>query len=138
MARAVARGSARFYAAIELSIFTIDLTTGSTSGTENPETPGIQRKRRERHFLQSVRGRCDLRKAGRRIHQSQKRLIGEIDRHQKLFAAPTNELVVLAQCRRENSTVETTQGYDMQSHVVVDEAKATACMSARGWQKTGA
>jgi hypothetical protein len=44
----------------------------------------------------------------------------------------------LAQCRRENSTVETTQGYDMQSHVVVDEAKATACMSARGWQKTGA
>jgi hypothetical protein len=44
----------------------------------------------------------------------------------------------LAQCRRDNSTVETTQGYDMQARVVVDEAKATACMTARGWQKAGA
>ncbi|HXA23930.1 MAG TPA: hypothetical protein VNW90_16715 [Acetobacteraceae bacterium] len=44
----------------------------------------------------------------------------------------------LAQCRRENSAVVTTQGYDMQSRVTVDEAKAAACMSARGWQKAGA
>ena len=44
----------------------------------------------------------------------------------------------LAQCRRENSSVVTTQGYDMQARVTVDEAKAAACMSARGWQKAGA
>jgi hypothetical protein len=44
----------------------------------------------------------------------------------------------LAQCRRENSSVVTIQGYDVQERVVVDEAKATACMSARGWQKAGA
>jgi hypothetical protein len=43
----------------------------------------------------------------------------------------------LVQCRRENSTVVTTQGYDMQSRVTVDEAKAAACMSARGWQTAG-
>ncbi len=41
----------------------------------------------------------------------------------------------LAQCRRENSTVVTHQGYDVQTEVQVDEAKAASCMSARGWQK---
>ncbi len=41
----------------------------------------------------------------------------------------------LAQCRRENSTVITIQGYDVQEKVVVDEAKAESCMAARGWQK---
>ena len=44
----------------------------------------------------------------------------------------------LAQCRRENSSVVTIQGYDVQERVTVDEAKAAACMSARGWQKAGA
>jgi hypothetical protein len=43
----------------------------------------------------------------------------------------------LAQCRRENSSVETIQGYDVQQRVTVDEAKAAVCMSARGWQKAG-
>jgi hypothetical protein len=40
----------------------------------------------------------------------------------------------LAQCRKENSTTTTTQGYDVQIHVDVDEAKAASCMTARGWQ----
>jgi hypothetical protein len=40
----------------------------------------------------------------------------------------------LAQCRRENSTVVTSQGYDLQTKVQVDDAKAGACMTARGWQ----
>ena len=40
----------------------------------------------------------------------------------------------LAQCRRDNSTVVTTQGYDLQTKVQVDEAKADACMTALGWQ----
>jgi hypothetical protein len=43
----------------------------------------------------------------------------------------------LAQCRRENSTVVTIQGYDVQERVTVDEAKAASCMTARGWQKVG-
>jgi hypothetical protein len=43
----------------------------------------------------------------------------------------------LAQCRRENSTVETIQGYDVQQRVTVDEAKAASCMAARGWRKVG-
>jgi uncharacterized protein YceK len=43
----------------------------------------------------------------------------------------------LAQCRKENSTTTTTQGYDLQVHVDVDEAKAASCMTARGWQKAG-
>jgi hypothetical protein len=43
----------------------------------------------------------------------------------------------LAQCRRENSTVETIQGYDVQQRVTVDEAKAASCMTARGWRKVG-
>jgi hypothetical protein len=41
----------------------------------------------------------------------------------------------LAQCRRENSTVVSIQGYDVQEKVTVDEAKAESCMAARGWQK---
>ena len=40
----------------------------------------------------------------------------------------------LAECRKENSTTTTTQGYDVQIHVDVDEAKAASCMTARGWQ----
>jgi hypothetical protein len=40
----------------------------------------------------------------------------------------------VAQCRRDNSTVVTTQGYDLQTKVQVDEAKAEACMAALGWQ----
>jgi hypothetical protein len=40
----------------------------------------------------------------------------------------------LAQCRRENSTVTTIQGYDVQEKVTVDEAKAGSCMTTRGWQ----
>ena len=39
-----------------------------------------------------------------------------------------------AQCRKENSTTTSTQGYDVQIHVDVDEAKAASCMTARGWQ----
>jgi hypothetical protein len=41
----------------------------------------------------------------------------------------------LAQCRRDNSTVVTHQGYDVQTEVQVDEAKVAACMTTRGWQK---
>ena len=40
----------------------------------------------------------------------------------------------LAQCRQQNSKTTTTQGYDLQTEVTVDEAKAGACMTARGWQ----
>jgi hypothetical protein len=40
----------------------------------------------------------------------------------------------LAQCRHDNSTTKTTQGYDIQTTVVVDEPKAASCMTARGWQ----
>lgn len=43
----------------------------------------------------------------------------------------------LTQCRKENSHTETTQGYDVQIRVVVDEAKADACMKARGWSQAG-
>ncbi len=39
-----------------------------------------------------------------------------------------------AQCRKENSTTTSTQGYDVQIHVDVDEAKAASCMTSRGWQ----
>jgi hypothetical protein len=41
----------------------------------------------------------------------------------------------LAQCRKDNTKVTTTQGYDVQIHTDVDEAKAASCMTARGWQK---
>ncbi len=40
----------------------------------------------------------------------------------------------LADCRRQNSTVVSIQGYDVQSQVTTDEAKVGACMSQRGWQ----
>jgi hypothetical protein len=40
----------------------------------------------------------------------------------------------LAECRRQNSTVEMTQGYDMQSRVTTNEAKVAACMTGRGWR----
>ncbi len=40
----------------------------------------------------------------------------------------------LAECQRQNSKVETSQGYDLQSHVVTDQPKAEACMTARGWR----
>jgi len=43
----------------------------------------------------------------------------------------------LAQCQRENSTVVTIQGYDVQQRVTVDEVKAASCMTARGWRKVG-
>ena len=40
----------------------------------------------------------------------------------------------LAECRRQNSRTESTQGYDVQNRIIVDEAKADACMTSRGWQ----
>jgi hypothetical protein len=40
----------------------------------------------------------------------------------------------LAQCRGQNSKVVTSMGYDNNSHVEVDEAKAQSCMNERGWQ----
>lgn len=43
----------------------------------------------------------------------------------------------LAECRKANSTTSTTQGYDVQIHVDVDEAKAASCMTTRGWQPAG-
>ena len=43
----------------------------------------------------------------------------------------------LDQCRSQNSKVVVTQGYDAGSKVEVDEAKAQACMTGRGWQTTG-
>jgi len=40
----------------------------------------------------------------------------------------------LAQCRQQNSTTKSIQGYDIQTVVTVDEAKASACLTERGWQ----
>jgi hypothetical protein len=40
----------------------------------------------------------------------------------------------LAECRRQNSRTESIQGYDVQNRIIVDEAKADACMTSRGWQ----
>jgi hypothetical protein len=40
----------------------------------------------------------------------------------------------LAQCQKDNSTIVTTTGYDIRTDVRVDEAKAAACMTTRGWQ----
>jgi hypothetical protein len=40
----------------------------------------------------------------------------------------------VAQCRQQNSTTKTIQGYDLQTQVTVDEAKASACLTQRGWQ----
>jgi hypothetical protein len=39
----------------------------------------------------------------------------------------------LAQCRKQNSTIVTSSGYDDRSEVRVDEAKAQSCMAERGW-----
>jgi len=43
----------------------------------------------------------------------------------------------LEQCRNENSKIVMTQGYDAGSKQEVDEPKAQACMTARGWQSSG-
>ncbi len=43
----------------------------------------------------------------------------------------------LADCRRQNSTVVSIQGYDVQSQVTTDEAKVATCMTQRGWQAVG-
>ncbi len=40
----------------------------------------------------------------------------------------------LAQCRKQNSTIVTSSGYDDRSEVHVDEAKAQSCMAGRGWR----
>ncbi len=40
----------------------------------------------------------------------------------------------LAQCRKQNSTIVTSSGYDDRSEVRVDEAKAQSCMAERGWR----
>ena len=40
----------------------------------------------------------------------------------------------LAQCRKQNSTIVTSSGYDDRSEVRVDEAKVQACMTERGWR----
>jgi hypothetical protein len=41
-----------------------------------------------------------------------------------------------AQCRKENSRVVERVGYDTTTEVVVDEAKAKACVAARGWRQS--
>ena len=40
----------------------------------------------------------------------------------------------LADCRKQNSTYTSHQGYDVQVEVKTDEAKVDACMTDRGWQ----
>jgi hypothetical protein len=40
----------------------------------------------------------------------------------------------LEQCRSKSSQIVMTSGYDDKSEVKVDEAKAQACMTERGWQ----
>jgi len=40
----------------------------------------------------------------------------------------------VAQCRKQNSTIITSSGYDDRSEVRVDEAKAQSCMTERGWR----
>ena len=40
----------------------------------------------------------------------------------------------LAQCRKLNSTIVASSGYDDRSEVRVDEAKAQSCMAGRGWR----
>jgi hypothetical protein len=40
----------------------------------------------------------------------------------------------LAECRKQNSTIVTSSGYDDRSEVRVDEAKAQSCMTQRGWR----
>jgi hypothetical protein len=40
----------------------------------------------------------------------------------------------LAQCRKENSKIVMMTGYEDHAETQVDEAKAQACMGARGWK----
>jgi hypothetical protein len=40
----------------------------------------------------------------------------------------------LADCRKQNSTYTSHQGYDVQVEVKTDESKVDACMTERGWQ----
>ncbi len=40
----------------------------------------------------------------------------------------------LMQCRKQNSTIVTSSGYDDRSEVRVDDAKAQSCMAERGWR----
>jgi hypothetical protein len=40
----------------------------------------------------------------------------------------------LAQCRKQNSKVVTSYGYDYRTEVQVDEPKAQSCMAELGWQ----
>ena len=37
-------------------------------------------------------------------------------------------------CKKLHSTVESIQGYDVQSRVTTDDAAVATCMSERGWQ----
>ncbi len=43
----------------------------------------------------------------------------------------------LEQCRKSNSKVVMSSGYDDKSEVQVDEPKAQACMNGLGWQAAG-
>ena len=38
------------------------------------------------------------------------------------------------QCRKQNSKIVMSSGYDDRSDIQVDEAKARSCMTDRGWQ----
>ena len=40
----------------------------------------------------------------------------------------------LAACRKLHSTVESIQGYDVQTKVTTDQPAVAACMSEHGWQ----
>jgi hypothetical protein len=40
----------------------------------------------------------------------------------------------LADCRRQHSTVVTSQGYDIHSEVTTDQAKVDICMAELGWR----
>lgn len=40
----------------------------------------------------------------------------------------------LTACKKAHSTVQSIQGYDVQSKVTTDDAAVAACMSERGWQ----
>jgi hypothetical protein len=42
----------------------------------------------------------------------------------------------LSQCRRENSTIVMSSGYDEKGEVQVDAGKVETCMAARGWRPT--
>ena len=40
----------------------------------------------------------------------------------------------LADCKKQNSTYTSRQGYDVQVEVKTDQPKVDACMKERGWQ----